>query len=40
MMTVKAGEPLVALVRLCYDANRPVLVVGRHGVGKSDRETA
>jgi hypothetical protein len=35
-MTVKAGEPLVALVRLCYTADRPVLVVGQHGVGKSE----
>jgi MoxR-like ATPase len=34
-MATKAGRPLIALTGLCYAAMRPVLLVGRHGVGKS-----
>jgi hypothetical protein len=36
MMPVAAGEPLIALFCLAYPANRPVLLDGRHGVGKSE----
>lgn len=36
MDTVKAGQPLIDLVKLCYQANRPLLLSGRHGVGKSE----
>lgn len=36
MSMVKAGRPLVELVKLCYAADRPPLVEGRHGVGKSE----
>ena len=35
MMPIKAGKPLVELTRLCYEADQPLLLVGRHGVGKS-----
>jgi MoxR-like ATPase len=34
-MPTKAGRPLIELAKLCYDAGRPFLLVGRHGVGKS-----
>jgi MoxR-like ATPase len=34
--TVRAGRPLVDFVKLCYKARRPPLLVGRHGVGKSE----
>jgi hypothetical protein len=34
--TVKAGRELVDLINLCYQADRPPLLVGRHGVGKSE----
>jgi hypothetical protein len=36
MTSVSAGRPLVDLVKLCYAAKRPILLVGRHGVGKSE----
>jgi hypothetical protein len=36
MKTFKAGRPLVDFIRLCYAARRPPLLVGRHGVGKSE----
>jgi hypothetical protein len=32
---MKLGRPLIALIKLCYTASRPILLVGRHGVGKS-----
>jgi hypothetical protein len=32
---VKAGNQLIELARLCYTADLPFLLVGRHGVGKS-----
>jgi hypothetical protein len=34
--TLKAGRPLVELVKLCFVARRPPLLVGAHGVGKSE----
>jgi len=36
MKTIKAGKPLVELARLCYEANRSPLLIGHHGVGKSE----
>lgn len=36
MKTVKAGKPLLELIKLCYHADRPILLVGKHGVGKSE----
>jgi MoxR-like ATPase len=36
MTVIKAGAPLIELVKLCYAAKRPLLLVGRHGVGKSE----
>jgi MoxR-like ATPase len=36
MMTIKAGRLLIEMVKLCYRADRPLLLVGRHGVGKSE----
>jgi hypothetical protein len=36
IVEVIAGRPLISLVRLCYEANQPVLLEGRHGVGKSE----
>jgi MoxR-like ATPase len=36
MMTIKAGRPLIEMAKLCHRADRPLLVVGRHGVGKSE----
>jgi MoxR-like ATPase len=36
MLTIAAGTPLVELLTLAYYANHPVLLHGRHGVGKSE----
>jgi MoxR-like ATPase len=36
MMRVKVGRPLIELVKLCYEAGRPPLLVGRPGAGKSE----
>jgi hypothetical protein len=36
MKTIKAGPPLIDFIRLCYVAGRPALLVGPHGVGKSE----
>jgi MoxR-like ATPase len=36
MDIVRAGAPVIELVKLCYAAGRPPLLVGRHGVGKSE----
>lgn len=36
MDTIRAGQPLIQIVKLCYQANRPLLLSGRHGVGKSE----
>jgi MoxR-like ATPase len=33
---MKAGRPLIELAKLCCAARRPFLLVGRHGVGKSE----
>lgn len=35
MMKVSAGRPAIELATACYHANLPLLVYGRHGVGKS-----
>lgn len=35
-MRVKAGTPLIDVLRLAYASNQPVLLVGSHGVGKSE----
>jgi MoxR-like ATPase len=32
----RAGRPLIVLTKLLYEADRPFLLVGRHGVGKSE----
>ncbi|MBY0524875.1 MAG: hypothetical protein K2R98_15835 [Gemmataceae bacterium] len=41
MLTIKIGRPFVDFVKLCYAAKQPALVIGRHGVGKSQSlETA
>jgi MoxR-like ATPase len=34
-MSIKAGRQLIDLVKLCYDAMRPFILIGSHGVGKS-----
>lgn len=36
MLAVRVGDPLVKLVGLAYEADQPVLLHGRHGVGKSE----
>lgn len=36
MDTISAGQSLIEFLKLCYAADRPVLLVGRHGIGKSD----
>lgn len=36
MLTTAAGDPLIELITLAYQADLPVLVHGRHGVGKSE----
>lgn len=36
MLTVAAGAPLVGLIRLCFSARLPLLLHGKHGVGKSE----
>ncbi|MFO0675298.1 MAG: AAA family ATPase [Polyangiaceae bacterium] len=36
IMTVPAGVPAVRQIKLAYQANLPVLLHGRHGVGKSE----
>lgn len=36
MRSVKAGKPLIDFIRLCYVANRPTLLIGKHGIGKSE----
>ena len=36
METLKAGKPLIDFVTLCYKADRPVLIEGPHGIGKSE----
>ena len=35
MMTIPAGKTVVDLIALAHAADQPVLLVGRHGVGKS-----
>ena len=36
METLIAGGPAVAFLKLCYHANRPPLLEGGHGIGKSE----
>lgn len=36
MIRVKVGRPLVDIIKLCYRADRPFLLIGQHGVGKSE----
>src|SRR5262249_17559966 len=36
MAKVSVGAALTPLVKLCYTANRPLLLIGPHGVGKSE----
>jgi hypothetical protein len=36
MLTIKVGRPLLEQVNLCYAADLPLLLIGRHGVGKSE----
>ncbi len=36
MKTIKVGLQLIKLIKLCYRANRPPLLIGRHGIGKSE----
>ena len=36
VVEVVAGRPVIELAKLCYAAGRPLLLEGRHGVGKSE----
>lgn len=36
MRSIKAGKPLIEFIELCYLANRPILLIGHHGIGKSE----
>lgn len=36
MDTIKAGRPTTEFLKLCYLANRPPLLSGPHGIGKSE----
>ena len=36
MKTIKIGRPLIELINLCYLSDRPLLLTGPHGVGKSE----
>lgn len=36
MKSVKAGRPLIEVAGLCYTANRPLLMEGTSGIGKSE----
>jgi len=36
MLTVAIGPPLIEVLTLAYHANQPVLLHGRHGIGKSE----
>ncbi len=35
LKNVRVGQPLLDLVTLCYKAKEPLLLIGRHGCGKS-----
>lgn len=35
MMSLPAGDAVVEMIELARHANQPVLLAGRHGVGKS-----
>lgn len=36
MSRIMIGRPLIDAIRLCYQANRPLLLRGKHGTGKSE----
>jgi hypothetical protein len=36
MKTIKSGRPLIDFIKLCYGADRPPLLIGKHGIGKSE----
>jgi MoxR-like ATPase len=36
MLSVKAGQPLIEFISLCYRSDCPPLLIGHHGVGKSE----
>ena len=36
MDTVKAGQPAIDFLKFCYQADRPPLLWGQHGIGKSE----
>jgi hypothetical protein len=36
LITVAAGRPLLDLISIAYEADQPVLLHGRHGIGKSE----
>lgn len=36
MEILKAGRPVIEVILLCHRANRPVMLVGPHGIGKSE----
>lgn len=36
MNTTVAGKPLINILEICYKTKRPVLLVGSHGIGKSE----
>lgn len=36
MDVIRAGQPFCDFAKLCYAANRPFLISGHHGVGKSE----
>ena len=36
MKTITAGQQLVQLVVLCFQAEVPLMLLGRHGLGKSE----
>src|SRR6516165_2940992 len=36
IVELAAGRPVISLAKICYEANQPVLLEGRHGVGKSE----
>jgi hypothetical protein len=36
MNTISMGKQLTELITMCYKSNRPVLLIGSHGIGKSE----
>lgn len=37
MDTIKTGKQLFEIISLCYHADRPLMLVGGHGIGKSEQ---